>query len=75
MFHNIQFTEDLVFDLEVGPGQPCERVRVHKGTRMPAQLRPYVVEVRDGPVEVADLFFEDGTVARMVPFAYLFFTD
>jgi hypothetical protein len=75
MYHTIQFTADLVFDLEVKPDQPLERVHVHRGTRLPAQVKPYVVETREGPVEVADLFFEDGTATRTVPFAYLHFTD
>jgi hypothetical protein len=34
-----------------------------------AQLKPYVADTADGPVEVADLFFEDGTATRQVPFA------
>ncbi len=44
-----------------------------KGTRVRAQVKPYVVEADDGPVEVADLFFEDGTATRAVPFALFSF--
>jgi hypothetical protein len=41
---------------------------IRPGTRVQAQIKPYVVETEDGPVEVADLFFADGTAARGVLF-------
>ena len=69
MYHTIEFAADLTVDLEVSPKQPLERVRMRKGMRRRAQVRPYVLETEDGPVEVADLFFDDGTAARKVPFA------
>jgi hypothetical protein len=34
-----------------------------------------VVEAAGGPVEVADLFFEDGTATRNVPFAWFTFVE
>ena len=37
---------------------------------MRARLRPYVEKGTEGPVEVADLFLEDRTALRGVPFAY-----
>jgi hypothetical protein len=42
---------------------------------MQVQLKPYVVETKDGLVEVADLFFADGTTARGVPFGSFSFVD
>ena len=42
---------------------------------MSAQIRPYVVETKQGPVEVADLFLEDGSVARAVRMATFSFID
>jgi hypothetical protein len=33
------------------------------------------VETPEGPVEVADLFFEYGTATRRVPFAYFAFVE
>jgi hypothetical protein len=39
------------------------------------QIKPYVMETEDGPIEVADLFFVDGTTARMVPFESFSFVD
>ncbi len=75
MYHTIQFTDGFVADLEVSPKQPLELVRIRRGDRRQAQVRPYVVDTAGGPREVADLFFEDGTATRMVPFAYFAFVD
>jgi hypothetical protein len=38
-------------------------------------LKPYVVEDGKKLVEVADLFFEDGTATRRVPFAWFCFSS
>jgi hypothetical protein len=38
-------------------------------------LGPYVVDTAEGPREVADLFFGDGTATRQVPFAWFTFVD
>jgi hypothetical protein len=75
MYHVIEFTEALTLDLEVSPKHPLERIAVERGTRQRAQLRPYIVETDDGPTEVADLFFHDGTAARGVRFASFAFVD
>jgi len=75
MYHVIEFTEALTLDLEVSSKQPLERIAVERGTRQRAQLRPHVVETDDGPAEVADLFFQDGTTARGVRFASFSFVD
>lgn len=75
MYHTLTFVDDLMFDLETSSRQHLERVKVQKGTKVTAQVRPYVVETLAGPVEVADLFFADGSTTRTVPFAYLAFND
>jgi hypothetical protein len=75
MYHTIEFAVELQADLEIAPQQPLARFLLRKGTRLPAQVRPYVVEGDDGPVEVADLFFTDGTATRTVPFACFSFVD
>ena len=69
MYHTIEFTEEFSGDLEVSRKQKLERILLRIGTRVRAQLKPYIAETQDGPVEVADLFFEDGTATRRVPFA------
>jgi hypothetical protein len=69
MYHTIEFAVDFLADLEISPKLRLERLLLRKGTRLQAQIRPSVVEGEDGPVEVADLFFEDGTATRTVPFA------
>lgn len=75
MYHLIEFTANFTTDQEVSPRQRLERLRVRKGTRASVGLRPYVVETAGGPVEVADLFFEDGTVTRQVRFEQFRFVE
>jgi hypothetical protein len=75
MYHTIAFAKEFVADLETSRKQPLERVLIHKGARLQAQVKPYVIGTSDGPVEVADLFFEDGTGTRTVPFAFFSFID
>jgi hypothetical protein len=75
MYHTIEFAEEIFADLETSPKHPLERLRIRQGTRLKAQIKPYVVEGRRGPVEVADLFFADGTATRTVPFKYFSLLD
>ena len=75
MYYTIEFTGDLTVDLEISPKQPLKRLRLFKGDRLPAQIKPYVMETEDGPVEVADLFFADGTTTRRVRFESFSFVD
>ncbi len=75
MYHTIKFAADRWVDVDRSPRQPLERLLLHAGTPIRAQLRPYVVECVDGPVEVADLFFEDGTATRGVPYACFCFAE
>jgi hypothetical protein len=75
MYHTIAFAADQWVDLERSPRHRLERLRVRCGERRRAQLRPHVVETPAGPVEAADLFFDDGTTARDVPFACFAFVD
>jgi hypothetical protein len=39
------------------------------------QIKPYVIETEDGLIEVADLYFADGTTTRRVPFEAFTFVD
>jgi hypothetical protein len=75
MYHTVEFAVEFVADLEVPRRHRLERVLLRKGARRQAQIKPYVVETEDGPVEVADLFFEDGTATRTVPFACFSLVD
>jgi hypothetical protein len=75
MCHLIEFAVDFIVDLEISPRNWMERLLVRQGTRVRVQIKPYVVESGEGPVEVADLFFEDGTTTRMVPFAFFSFVE
>jgi hypothetical protein len=75
MFHTIEFTTDRSLDVERSRNQPLERIRLRRGTRRLAQVRPRVVETPAGPVEAADLFFEDGSAARGVLFDCFVFAE
>jgi hypothetical protein len=65
MYHTIEFTVDLARS----PADRLERVFLRSGDQRPARLRPHVIEAADGPMEVADLLFADGTSVQSVPFA------
>lgn len=75
MFHTIQFCTPFVADLQISPKQRLERLRIRPGTSFQAIVRPYVIETDVGPVEVADLVLDDGTVALAVPFKRFRFVD
>jgi hypothetical protein len=75
MYHTIEFAVDLWVDVEVSPRQPLEQLLLRTGSRRVAQLKPYIVEGRRGPVQVADLFFADGTTTRRVPLALFSFLE
>ncbi|MFN4260327.1 MAG: hypothetical protein ACK4RK_13605 [Gemmataceae bacterium] len=75
MYHTIELTADLMIDLETSPKEWLERTSLRKGTRLQAQIKPYVIDTPQGPVEVADLYFIDGTTTRKVPFDSFRFVD
>jgi hypothetical protein len=75
MYHTIEFRLKGLAELET-PGKPqLERLLIEQGTRLHAQIEPRVIESERGPVEVADLFLEDGSVARAVRYATFIFVD
>jgi hypothetical protein len=75
VYHTIQFAVEFEAALEFARKRRLERVRIRKGERVDAQLRPHVLETDDGPIEVADLFFVDGSTTRNVPFGSFMFVD
>jgi hypothetical protein len=75
MYHCIEFCTASTADLEVSPKQRLERLRILEGTRVYASIRPYVVETAEGPIEVADLYLDDGTITRQVPCGWFRFVE
>jgi len=75
MYYTIEFAVEGWMDIEISPKHRLERVRVNKGSRVKAHVLTYVVEAANGPVEVSDLFFEDGTVTRQMRCACFKFVD
>jgi hypothetical protein len=75
MYHSIEFGRNLLAELDIPGEGRTPRVQIDKGTRVKAEIRPYVVMSALGPIEVADLLLEDDTVARAVAFASFRFLD
>jgi hypothetical protein len=75
MYHTIAFADDLLLHAGRCPRHGRERLLIPRGTPLRARLRPYVVETAGGPVEVADLHFEDGRVTHMARFADFAFVE
>jgi hypothetical protein len=75
MYHTIIFDQTLTLEMETTQKEPLERRSVKKGTQVRAQLKPHVLDTKKGPVEVADLYFEDGTASRRVRYAFFSFVD
>jgi len=75
MYHTIEFASEFVTNLEVCPNYRVEGLVIRKGELFRVRINPYVAESADGPVEVADLFFDDGTATFQVPFARFRFVD
>ena len=75
MYHTIEFRLRGIAALETPDTSNLAQLVIKQGTRFSAEIRPYVVETERGPVEVADLFLEDGSVARAVRYATFSFVD
>jgi hypothetical protein len=75
MVHAIEFRWVVLAEVDRPEYAYQQRVVIKEGTRLHAQIKPYVAESPDGPVEVADLYMDDGSVARAVRFAAFRFLD
>jgi hypothetical protein len=75
MGYVIEFVADMIADLERPPRKWVERVRLHRGQTSIVRLMPRIQETSAGPVEAADLYFADGSVAREVPYEQFRFVD
>lgn len=74
MYHAIRFHVQFTVGLEIAPKQ-LEQLVIQKGDQLRTRIKPHVAEGADGPVEVADLYFENGTISRNVPFSLFAFVD
>lgn len=75
MYHTIEFASEFITNLEICPNYRVDGLVIRKGDILRAHIKPYVAEAADGPVEVADLFIDDGTATFQVPFACFRFVD
>ena len=75
MAHRIEFRRLVLAEVERPEYAYAQRVVIEEGTQLTAATKPYVTESPDGPVEVADLTLDDGSIARAVRFAAFRFLD
>ena len=75
MVHAIEFRWVVLAEVDRPEYAYPQRVVIKERTRLHAHIKPYVVESPDGPVEVADLHLDDGSVARAVRFAAFRFLE
>ena len=75
MIHAIEFRSELLAEVDRPEYAFVAQVVIQKGTSLHADVRPYVAESDDGPLEVADLYLEDGSIVRAVRFAAFRFLD
>jgi hypothetical protein len=75
MYHNITLADDLLIHFAYAPSGRRGRLLIPRGIPRRAHVRPYVVDTEDGPVEVADLFFEDGPATHMLRCECFAFVD
>jgi hypothetical protein len=75
MIQPIEFRWLVVAEIDGSEYGLMQSVVIKVGTRLSAKVEPYVVASPDGPIEVADLYLEDGSVVRAVRFAAFHFLD
>jgi len=75
MKHQVEFRWLLLAEIDRPEFVYPQRLIIKEGTRLTVTIRPYVAESPEGPIEVADLTLEDGSVARAVRYAAFHFVD
>jgi hypothetical protein len=75
MYHRIEFARAVLAERDLPGYGRKPQVVIEKGSRLKAEIQPYVVESVMGPIEVADLLLDDSTIARRVSFASFRFLD
>ena len=75
MFHQIEFCRMTFADVERPEYVFMQRLVIKEGERLAARLKPYVQESAAGPVEVADLCLDDGSILKAVHYAAFRFLD
>ena len=75
MLHRIEFRWLVLAEIDRPEYALMQRIVIKEGTQFSAKIKPYVAESPDGPIEVADLYLDDGSVLRAVRFAAFRFLD
>jgi hypothetical protein len=69
--HRIAFRRPLCVVVERSRKRPAQLLQVVKGSTFRVRVAPY----HKGQREVADLYFDNGSVAREVAFAFFHFME
>ena len=73
MYHKLRFRADYQLDLQIRGKPRLEQLLIKEGETVEAQVRPFVQETSEGPMELADLHLAgDGTLLG-VPMEYFSF--
>jgi hypothetical protein len=75
MYHKVRFAADSQLDLRMAGKSRLERVMVQAGDVFEAEVRPYVEETEDVPVEMANLVLGDEGILLAVPMAWFRFIE
>lgn len=75
MYHTIEIRVTWVAEMTVPGATRPTQVLIQRGSRCQAQVRPHVMDSDWGPIEVADLLMDDGSITYAVPFAFFRFVD
>jgi hypothetical protein len=73
MYHRLQFQAAYCLDLRVSGKARLEQLLIQEGEVIDAQVRPYVQETDEGPVEVADLYLPGDGALLAVPMGHFQF--
>jgi hypothetical protein len=75
MFHHIEFCLATIAEVQRPEDALMQRLVIREGERLVVQCKPHVEESADGPVEVADLYLEEGSILKAVRYAAFRFLD
>jgi hypothetical protein len=75
MIHTIEFRWLVLAEINGPEYGLMQGIVINEGTRLSARIKAYVADSPDGPIEMADLYLEDGSVVRAVRFAAFAFLD
>lgn len=74
MMHRICFRQQVLIDFSRRRTDRLEQALVYEGQIIQCQVRCYAIDHPDGPMEVADILYNDAEL-QCVPCEYFLFLD